>query len=44
MTLAEIIEDEWFQIDYRPSMGADHEKNISLDDVNVAFDGMRVRT
>lgn len=44
MTVAEIIENKWFQIDYQPSTGTDHEKSVKLDDFSVAFDGMVVRT
>lgn len=44
MTVAEIIEDKWFKIDYQPSTGTDHEKSVNLDAFNAAFDGMVVRT
>ncbi|XP_043696235.1 CBL-interacting serine/threonine-protein kinase 21 [Telopea speciosissima] len=38
MTIAEILEDEWFQTGYEPSAGIECE--INLDDVNAAFDGI----
>ncbi|KAJ6746293.1 CBL-INTERACTING SERINE/THREONINE-PROTEIN KINASE 21-RELATED [Salix koriyanagi] len=38
ITISEIIEDEWFQIDYVPSCGYECEEKIFLDDVNTAFD------
>ncbi|KAF9680580.1 hypothetical protein SADUNF_Sadunf06G0136600 [Salix dunnii] len=38
ITISEIIEDEWFQIDYVPSCGYECEEKIFLDDVNAAFD------
>ncbi|KAJ4957673.1 hypothetical protein NE237_024784 [Protea cynaroides] len=41
MTVAEILEDEWFQTSYEPSTGT--ECKISLDDANAAFDGIRAK-
>ncbi|XP_039057942.1 CBL-interacting serine/threonine-protein kinase 21 [Hibiscus syriacus] len=38
ITIPEIIEDEWFHIDYVPSCGFDYDEKISVDDVNAAFD------
>ncbi|KAF9662658.1 hypothetical protein SADUNF_Sadunf18G0077100 [Salix dunnii] len=38
ITLPEIVEDEWFQIDYVPSCGYECDEKIFLDDVNAAFD------
>ncbi|XP_058067904.1 CBL-interacting serine/threonine-protein kinase 21-like isoform X2 [Magnolia sinica] len=38
ITISEILEDEWFQMDYQPSIGIDHDETINLDDVNTAFD------
>ncbi|KAB5552701.1 hypothetical protein DKX38_010012 [Salix brachista] len=38
ITISEIIEDEWFQIDYVPSCGYECEEKIFLDDVKSAFD------
>ncbi|CAK7344598.1 unnamed protein product [Dovyalis caffra] len=38
ITIPEIIEDEWFQIDYMPSCGYECDEKIFLDDVNAAFD------
>ncbi|KAB5514417.1 hypothetical protein DKX38_028323 [Salix brachista] len=38
ITLPEIFEDEWFQIDYVPSCGYECDEKIFLDDVNAAFD------
>ncbi|XP_011018168.1 PREDICTED: CBL-interacting serine/threonine-protein kinase 21 isoform X2 [Populus euphratica] len=37
ITLPEILEDEWFQIDYVPSCGYECDEKIFLDDVNAAF-------
>ncbi|XP_042504227.1 CBL-interacting serine/threonine-protein kinase 21-like isoform X2 [Macadamia integrifolia] len=42
MTIAEILEDEWFQTGYEPSAGIECE--INLDDVNAAFDGIGGKT
>ncbi|KAL5973968.1 CBL-interacting serine/threonine-protein kinase 21 [Asimina triloba] len=39
ITVAEILEDEWFQIDYKPSIGIDHEESIILDEFNMASVG-----
>ncbi|KAG9456009.1 hypothetical protein H6P81_000517 [Aristolochia fimbriata] len=44
MTIAEILEDEWFQIDYKPSTGFDNDDCLSLDDVNAAFGSIREST
>ncbi|KAG6770101.1 hypothetical protein POTOM_025769 [Populus tomentosa] len=38
ITIPEIIEDEWFRIDYVPSCGYESDEKILLDDVNAAFD------
>ncbi|WCJ42405.1 CBL-interacting protein kinase 21 [Euphorbia peplus] len=38
ITIAEITEDPWFQIDYVPSCGFECNYKIYLDDVNAAFD------
>ncbi|KAI5585491.1 hypothetical protein BDE02_06G149800 [Populus trichocarpa] len=38
ITIPEIIEDEWFRIDYVPSCGYESDEKIFLDDVNAAFD------
>lgn len=43
MTVAEILEDQWFQIDYEPSIGIGHDEWINFDDVNAAFDNIGVR-
>ncbi|KAI5557088.1 hypothetical protein BDE02_18G078500 [Populus trichocarpa] len=42
ITLPEILEDEWFQIDYVPSCGYECDEKIFLDDVNAAFDADEV--
>ncbi|XP_052304889.1 CBL-interacting serine/threonine-protein kinase 21 isoform X3 [Populus trichocarpa] len=42
ITLPEILEDEWFQIDYVPSSGYECDEKIFLDDVNAAFDADEV--
>ncbi|XP_077238279.1 CBL-interacting protein kinase 21 [Tasmannia lanceolata] len=41
ITVAEILEDKWFQIDYKPSPCINNEESINLDDVNAAFDNMK---
>ncbi|XP_058113804.1 CBL-interacting serine/threonine-protein kinase 21-like [Magnolia sinica] len=40
MTVAEILENDWFHIDYKPSTGIDSDENVDLDDVNAAFDSI----
>lgn len=42
MTLCEIIEDEWFQMEYEPAKRIDFNEVINLDDVHAAFDGIEV--
>ncbi|KAH8481994.1 hypothetical protein H0E87_029453 [Populus deltoides] len=42
ITLPEILEDEWFQIDYVPSCGYECDEKIFLDDDNAAFDADEV--
>jgi hypothetical protein len=42
ITIPEIIEDEWFRIDYVPSCGYESDEKIFLDDVNAAFDADEV--
>lgn len=42
MTLCEIIEDEWFQMEYEPAKRIDFDQVINLDDVHAAFDGIEV--
>lgn len=42
ITIPEIIEDEWFQVDYKPACGYDPEEKIHLDDVTAAFDSIEV--
>ncbi|KAF8392925.1 hypothetical protein HHK36_021165 [Tetracentron sinense] len=42
MTVTEILQDEWFQTNYEPSARIECEENISMDDVNAAFDGINV--
>ncbi|OWM65893.1 hypothetical protein CDL15_Pgr015318 [Punica granatum] len=38
ITIHEIIEDPWFQINYIPSHGYEHDERKYLDDVTAAFD------
>ncbi|XP_020523571.1 CBL-interacting serine/threonine-protein kinase 21 isoform X2 [Amborella trichopoda] len=40
MTVAEILEDEWFQKNYEPSVGYMDDESINVDDINDAFDGI----
>nr|QCH00481.1 CBL-interacting protein kinase 14 [Vitis amurensis] len=37
ISIAEIVEDEWFQIDYEPASGIEFDDKINLDDVHAAF-------
>ncbi|KAK7265298.1 hypothetical protein RJT34_32916 [Clitoria ternatea] len=37
ITIPDIIEDEWFQTDYKPSCASEFDQSINLDDVNTAF-------
>ncbi|RDY12539.1 CBL-interacting serine/threonine-protein kinase 26, partial [Mucuna pruriens] len=40
ITIAEIVEDEWFQTDYKPAFPSEFDQNINLDDVDVAFNSI----
>ncbi|XP_020227350.1 CBL-interacting serine/threonine-protein kinase 21 isoform X3 [Cajanus cajan] len=40
ITVPDIIEDEWFQTDYKPAFASDFDHNINLDDVDVAFNSI----
>ncbi|XP_010265374.1 PREDICTED: CBL-interacting serine/threonine-protein kinase 21-like [Nelumbo nucifera] len=40
ITIAEIIENEWFQTNYKTSLGIVCDEDISLEDVNAAFSDM----
>jgi serine/threonine protein kinase len=44
ITIPEIIEDLWFQIDYLPSLGNMCGERIHLDDVNAAFESIEENT
>ncbi|KAI5675467.1 hypothetical protein M9H77_06417 [Catharanthus roseus] len=37
ITVAEIIEDPWFQIDYEPTCSIEHEDKLIAEDVHAAF-------
>ncbi|KAI4381103.1 hypothetical protein MLD38_007211 [Melastoma candidum] len=37
ITITEIIEDEWFQVDYEPAIVYDSHEKIYVDDVTAAF-------
>ncbi len=37
ISIADIIEHEWFQINYEPASGIEFDEKINLDDVNAAF-------
>lgn len=43
MTIAEINEDEWFQKDYMPACVNESDDKINFDDVNAAFDSIKVK-
>ncbi|KAK1276016.1 CBL-interacting serine/threonine-protein kinase 21 [Acorus gramineus] len=38
MTIAEILEDDWFRVDFVHSPGTEQEESTSLDDVNLVFE------
>ncbi|XP_015582860.1 CBL-interacting serine/threonine-protein kinase 21 [Ricinus communis] len=38
ITIPEIMEDSWFQMDYMPACGYESDDKICLNDVNAAFD------
>lgn len=40
ITIPEIIEDEWFKKNYQPVCGIECDENVTLDDVNAAFDSI----
>ncbi|CAM8976314.1 unnamed protein product [Rhodiola kirilowii] len=40
ITIAEIIEDEWFRSEYKPTCGLEDDENINLDDIHAAFGGI----
>ena len=40
--MPDIIEDEWFQTDYKPSCVSECDQKINLDDCNAAFDSVEV--
>lgn len=44
ISIAEIVEDEWFQIDYEPASGIEFDDKINLDDVHAAFNLIEVIT
>ena len=44
ISIADIIEHEWFQIDYEPASGIEFDEKINLDDVNAAFNTIEVIT
>lgn len=37
ITVPEIIEDEWFQVDYHPAVGFESDEKVTTDDVQAAF-------
>ncbi|XP_047327990.1 CBL-interacting serine/threonine-protein kinase 21 [Impatiens glandulifera] len=43
ITTAEIIEDPWFQINYKPTTRIEWDESINLDDVHAAFGQMKER-
>ncbi|XP_027332939.1 CBL-interacting serine/threonine-protein kinase 21 [Abrus precatorius] len=38
ITIPDIVEDEWFQLDYKPVDASELNEDINLDDDNAAFD------
>ncbi|XP_061349925.1 CBL-interacting serine/threonine-protein kinase 21 [Gastrolobium bilobum] len=40
MTIPDILEDEWFQTDYKPACACEFDQNINLDDYNATFDSI----
>lgn len=41
ITIAQILEDEWFKKDYKPPH-SEHNEDVSLEDVDAAFDSSEV--
>ncbi|KAA8535489.1 hypothetical protein F0562_030492 [Nyssa sinensis] len=41
ITIPEIIEDQWFQTNYKPAVRIDFDENINLDDVHEAFNSAK---
>ncbi|RZB55578.1 CBL-interacting serine/threonine-protein kinase 21 isoform X1 [Glycine soja] len=41
ITIPDIVEDEWFQTDYKPVFASEFDQNINLDDVDVAFNSIK---
>ncbi|KAA8522777.1 hypothetical protein F0562_009200 [Nyssa sinensis] len=41
ITITDIIEDQWFQIDYEPAVRIECDENINLDDVHEAFNSIK---
>ena len=42
ITVAEIIEDQWFQIDYKPAVGIEFEEKGNIDDAQAGLDSVQV--
>jgi hypothetical protein len=42
ITVAEIIEDEWFKKGYRPPQ-FEQEEHVNVDDVDAVFNDLKVR-
>lgn len=40
--IPEIIEDPWFQINYMPACGCEHDEKKNLDYVSMALDASEV--
>jgi len=42
ITISDIIEDPWFQTDYKPVFASEFDQNINLEGVDVAFNSIEV--
>ncbi|XP_073117678.1 CBL-interacting serine/threonine-protein kinase 21 isoform X2 [Elaeis guineensis] len=43
-TIAEILENEWFRVDYEPSAGNENDENLNSDDISNTIDNRNERT
>ena len=42
ITIAEIVDHHWFQMDYEPAEEIGQEEDINVDDVHEAFTSLKV--
>ncbi|XP_026660453.2 CBL-interacting serine/threonine-protein kinase 21 isoform X2 [Phoenix dactylifera] len=43
-TIAKILEDEWFRVDYEPSAGYENDEDLNSDDISNTMDSENERT